>query len=199
MVNPDRLISLAKQVVGIARDLGIETALIGAVALAARNYERATRDIDLATSIVDPDAKLAELERALRAIGLFTALRLPDGDDDLGGVLDVGESTDEDGDLVKELQIVNFYNPHRPRINPGTKAVARAEVIDASSGLRCARLDDLVALKLDAGSRKDLADIVEVLARNPDADFELIRATCKQFDKDGVLETLIAEALAERR
>jgi hypothetical protein len=114
-------------------------------------------------------------------------------------VLDVGESVDDDGDLVTELQIVNFYNPHRPRVNPGIKAVARAEVIDASSGLRCVRLDDLVALKLDAGSRKDLADIVEVLARNPDADFDLIRTTCKPYDKAAVLETLIAEASAERR
>jgi hypothetical protein len=80
-----------------------------------------------------------------------------------------------------------------------SNAVARAEMIDASSGLRCARLDDLVALKLDAGSRKDLADIVEVLARNRDADLDQIRATCEPYDRAGVLETLIAEASAERR
>lgn len=46
-------IELAERVAGIARELGISTAVIGAVALAAHKYVRGTHDVDLATH-VDP-------------------------------------------------------------------------------------------------------------------------------------------------
>ncbi len=48
-------LALAERVAGVARDLGIETALSGASALAAHNYVRGTIDLDFATS-VDPRA-----------------------------------------------------------------------------------------------------------------------------------------------
>lgn len=42
----DPLIQLAERVSAVAAELGISTALIGAAALAARNYVRGTTDID---------------------------------------------------------------------------------------------------------------------------------------------------------
>ncbi|HEY1814980.1 MAG TPA: nucleotidyl transferase AbiEii/AbiGii toxin family protein [Kofleriaceae bacterium] len=182
----------------VARDLGVETALIGATALAVRGYERATNDLDLAIDI-DPFPKLHELERAIQGLGLRTKVRWPDDEDDLGGMLDVGTDLDEDGDLVTSLQIVNFNNPMRPRKNPARDAIARATPIEPSSPLRCVQLDDLIALKIDAGSRQDLADVVALVARNVDADLDRIRATCAPYGFTEIVETLIAEALLQRR
>ncbi len=55
-------------------------------------------------------------------------------------------------------------------------------------------MPDLVALKIYAGARQDLADIVELLARNPDVDLDEVRAAALSFDSGAVLEQLIAEA-----
>jgi hypothetical protein len=41
-------LSLAERIATLASELGIQTALIGASALAAHNYIRATIDVDLA-------------------------------------------------------------------------------------------------------------------------------------------------------
>lgn len=62
------------------------------------------------------------------------------------------------------------------------------------SSLRYVRLPDLVALKLHAGATRDRADIVELLASNPDADLREIRQIAGPFDRANVLESLIIEA-----
>jgi hypothetical protein len=189
---------LAERVVEIATGLGIQTALIGAFALAAHRYVRATLDVDLATN-VDPFDELAKLERALTDAGIRTRLRQPDDEDPIGGVLRAWTRENDDEDPLDLVEVVNFRNPLRLRRNPGADAIKRAIPLDAESKLRYVRLDDLVALKLYSGSRSDLADIVEVLSRNPDADLELIRETCEPYGKSDLLETLIAEASSERR
>lgn len=84
-------LSLAERVAGVARDLGIQTALIGASALAAHNYVRSTMDVGLAT-IVDPDTELRRLEQALRDLGLHTQLNMPDDEDVLGGCCGSGKT-----------------------------------------------------------------------------------------------------------
>ena len=94
MAQKDPLLRLAERVAEEANKLGIETAIIGAAALAVHGYERATLDLDLA-SAVDPTTELRELEKALLAMKLHTRLNLPDADDALGGVLNVWETEDE--------------------------------------------------------------------------------------------------------
>ncbi|HTJ44265.1 MAG TPA: hypothetical protein VL463_19310 [Kofleriaceae bacterium] len=186
----------AEKVAAIARELGIETALIGALALAVHKHVRATNDVDLASAVA-PSVELPKLERALRAAGLRAKLRLPDDDDPLGGVVVVWEREDDDGDPIDPIEIVNFVNPLRPRRNPGRAAIERAIELEGLA-LRCVRLSDLVALKLDAGSRQDLADVVDLLVANPDADLDEIRTVAMPFDAKGELETLIAEAIELR-
>lgn len=68
------------------------------------------------------------------------------------------------------VEVVNFQNPFRPSINPGREAVQTATPIGPSTSLRCATLPYLIALKLYAGSRRDQADVLELLRRNPVAD-----------------------------
>jgi hypothetical protein len=52
----------------------------------------------------------------------------------------------------------------------------------------------LIALKLYAGSRRDHADVVELLRKNPQADLEEIQAVCRAFGHAELLAELIREA-----
>lgn len=186
-------VQLAERIATTALDLGIETAVIGALALAVHKYVRATDDIDLATS-VDVYTSLRELGERLRGMGLLVELRTPDGDDPLGGVLRVWEREDQDGEPFEPVDVVNFRNPHRSNVTPAERAIKSAIAVDPASSLRYVQLADLIALKLYAGGAEDLGDIVAVLRRNPDANLDEIRARSARFDKTGRLEALIAEA-----
>jgi hypothetical protein len=184
---------VAERVAEAARRLGIETALIGAAALAAHNYVRATEDVDFATS-VDPRTELRSLQQALHDLGLHAELNMPDDEDVLGGVLGIWEHEDEDGRPLDLVEVVNFFNPYRPKPNPATAAIKNAVSLDEHTNLKYVRLPDLVALKLYAGGRQDLADIGELLVKNPDTDLDEVRAVAKPYDRGGDLERLIAEA-----
>lgn len=184
---------VAERVAEAARELGIETALIGASALAAHNYVRATDDVDLATT-VDPRTELRSLQRALQDLGLHAELHMPDDEDVLGGLLGVWEHQDEEGRPLDLVEVVNFFNPYRPKPNPAAAAIENAVPLDERTKLKYVRLPDLVALKLYAGGRQDLADIGELLVKNPEADLDEIRSIAKPYDRGGDLERLIAEA-----
>lgn len=189
MLDPVASLALAEHVAETARRLGIETALIGAAALAVHRYARGTQDIDLAVAVL-PHVHLAELARQLDAEGMRTSLRLPDDDDPLGGVLSVRPAHADD-----VVEVVNFLNPGNPSPARVSAAIARAEPLPGSV-LRCVRIEDLVALKLYAGGLGDLADIVNLLARNPDVDLDAVRAVAAPVDRSGVLDRLIAESSA---
>lgn len=77
-------------------------------------------------------------------------------------------------------------------------AIARAQAFPGSS-LRCVTIEDLVALKLYAGGLGDHADVVELLARNPDVDLDAVRATASPFDRQAQLESLIEQSAVVRR
>jgi hypothetical protein len=184
---------LAERVAEAARKLGIEMALIGASALAAHNYVRATDDVDLAT-LVDPRTELRDLQQALHDLGLHAELNPPDDEDVLGGLLGVWEHEDDQGRPLDLVEVVNFYNPFRPTPNPAASAIKNSVRVDEHTNLRYVSLPDLVALKLYAGGRQDLADIGELLVNNPAADRDEIRSVAGPYDRGGDLERLIAEA-----
>lgn len=190
MLDPAKTLALAERVAQAAEALGVRTALIGAAALAVHGYTRGTDDIDLAVA-VPPETALRELADELSAAGLRTELRLPDEDDPLGGVLTIWSADDEAQTDV--VEVVNFLNLAHPKVNPAVAAIGRSVALQGLR-LRCVTLPDLVALKLYAGSRGDLADIVNVLAHNPDADLDAIRAAAGEFDRQGALGDLMKEA-----
>lgn len=66
-------------------------------------------------------------------------------------------------------------------------------MVRAGSPLRLVPIPQLIALKLYAGGYKSKADIVELLARNPDLDLTEVRAVCHRYNLAG-LEEMIAEA-----
>lgn len=62
------------------------------------------------------------------------------------------------------------------------------------SPLKLVPLPHLIAPKLYAGGHKSKADIIELLARNPDLDLDETRAICRRYRLNG-LDELIREAL----
>lgn len=142
-------LSLAERIATAASELGIQTALIGASALAAHDYVRATIDIDLATR-VDPRTELRALEQRLRESGMSVELRMPDQHDPIGGVLSVWTHETADSERLDLVEVVNFSNPYLPAETPAAEAIRNATPLEPGSALRCATLRDLIALKLYA-------------------------------------------------
>jgi hypothetical protein len=116
-------------------------------------------------------------------------------------VWDLSDGNDKRNDVV---EIVNFLNPARAMITPASLALQRATRLDGIE-LNCVSLPDLVALKLYAGGSADYADIVQLLARNPEVDLDAVRtfllarlprqtSVSEPFDERGRLNTLIEEA-----
>jgi hypothetical protein len=173
----ERTLEVGEQVAQMLTRHGIRSAVIGAMAMAAYNYPRATEDFDLATD-ADPFAQLPAIAEELKRLGYSVALRLPDAEDSLGGVLDI---TGPDFDLV---QVVNFFNPLAPSLGMvGRDAVAAASGTgEPGSALRLISLPHLIALKLYAGGNSNVRDVLELLTRNPDVDRQRIRELASRFD-----------------
>lgn len=169
-----RTLAVAERVAQLVRAEGGHVAVIGAIAMAAHRYPRATRDLDLA-SATDPFTTLARVSDACRVEGWETKLITPDGEDPLGGVLTIT------GADFRPVQIVNFYNPLRPSRNPGAAAIATAVPAIQGTSLAVVDLAHLIALKLYAGGPRNRADVLELLARNPEGDMSSIEATCARF------------------
>jgi len=113
-----RTLEVAERVCDVLQAQAVETAVIGAMALAVHGYVRSTREFDLATH-ADPFLELTEVRRALKEAGLAAVLRTPDAEDPLGGLIEVT------GRAFKPIQIVNFLNPLRA-IPHGDRAAHRS-------------------------------------------------------------------------
>jgi hypothetical protein len=170
MPETDDSLLEAERISAILSSREVPVLVIGAVALAAHGYVRATFDIDLGVNVAIRDLKILEMH--LRSAGFVTALHEPDGDDPLGGVIDV---TSPSG----LIQIVNFGDRFPAVIQDaleGEKIQARPDL-----ALRVIPLPQLVVLKLYAGGVKSLADIIELLRRNPEADLQNIETLCRKY------------------
>jgi hypothetical protein len=182
---------MAEQIFRILQQHEIPAAVIGAAALAAHGYPRATRDFDLATN-TDPFPAFRRLEEALRREGFEVEFDAPDADDALGGVLRVK------GDDFERVEIVNFYNPW-PGARDGSilarEALSEAKmVLSPESPLRVVSLPYLIALKLYAGGRKATNDVLELLERNRDhLDLAGLRDVCNRHGLGAALEPLLTE------
>lgn len=184
---------IQSDIIAAAEDIMVElkrhrmdAVIIGGVALAAYNYVRQTDDMDLGVNATI--SSLRELASVLQAKGYEVALREPDAQDPLGGVLDV---TGPFG----MVQLINFADRFPVVIDDAlreTTLVARA-----GSPLKIVPIPQLVALKLYAGGFKSKADIIELLVRNPEADLEEIDAICQRYRIQGFRE-LIPEIERER-
>ena len=175
MFDPQANLLAAERVAGVLERHGVAAVVIGAVALAAYRYVRHTEGIDLGVDVDLADMRM--LVGALREEEFTAELREPDGDDPLGGVIDISGP-------FGLVQVVSFggrfpaairdaLEGEDVRVNPGSK-------------LRIVPLPQLVALKLYAGGSKSRADIVELLRRNPEVDLAPIRKACRRYRLRGL-------------
>ena len=182
MPDAESNLRAAERVASLLIENGVPAVVIGAVALAAYRYVRHTEDIDLG---VDADlSQMRVLTAALRDEGFVVDFHEPDGDDPLGGVIDVSGP-------FGLIQVVSFANRFPAVIRD---ALAGEDVrIRSGSELRLVPIAQLVALKLYAGGSGSKSDIVELLRRNPEADLDVIRTTCRRYrlrGLDAVLQEL---------
>lgn len=182
MHDADAILHAAEVVVGILKRHRVEAVVIGAVALAAYHYVRQTDDIDLGVNADLP--LLRAVAESLREAGYEVELREPDGADPLGGVIDVSGP-------FGLVQVIS-YAARFPAVIDDALRLSNV-VVRAGSPLRLVPIPQLIALKLYAGGYKSKADIVELLARNPDLDRDELRAVCARYRLSG-LEELIADA-----
>jgi hypothetical protein len=173
-VDLEGTLRLAETVLRTLQEFHVEPVVIGAMALAVHGYPRETADLDLAIA-VEPRL-LHEVAGSLAARGYDVAVRDPDPDDPLGGVLDVRSPG---ADLV---QVVNFDNPPSggfPRLV--VDAVASATPLITGRPLRVVDPYHLVAFKLYAGGAKSALDILELLDRNPKLDLTHLGRLCETY------------------
>jgi hypothetical protein len=186
-----RTLEVADRARALLATKGASCAVIGAAALAAHGYARATSDLDLGTA-TDPFTTLRWLTDALKKEGLAAALTTPDADDPLGGVVTIR------GDDFDQVQIVNFVNPLGASRNPGPEAIESAGLAIEGTTLKVVALAHLIALKLYAGGLKSRVDVIELLRRNPAADLREIRAVCARHALAAELDQVLAEVARAR-
>lgn len=186
MTVDERTLEVATVVAEVLRARGIETAVIGAVAAAVRNYPRATEDLDLAT-FTEPSPNFKWVRDDLIAKGYDAEFEYPDADDPLGGVLRVT------GPDFRKIEVVNFYNPMGKAAIVGREAIESAEP-NVLGSLAVARLPYLIALKLYASLgtlSKGHLDVMELLDRNPDINIVELRTLCDRLGLGRELDTVL--------
>lgn len=181
MQDPEQLLAAAEHVMQILDDHKIDAVVIGAVALAAHHYVRLTHDIDLG---VNADIQtLRAITSTLSAAGFHAELREPDGQDPLGGVIDITGA-------FGSLQVISFADRFPAVIEDALRATT--VTLRPGSRLKLVPLPQLVALKLYAGGLKSRADVLELLTRNPETDLDEIRNVCRRY-RLGDVEPILQE------
>ncbi len=160
----------AERIGAILAKEDVPVLIIGAIALAAHHFIRSTKDVDLGGNI--DLKKLKHIHKLLQNSGYQAELHLPDLQDSLGGLIDI------EGPFGL-VQIVNFGDRFPAAIED---SLSQQDKHNSSiTTLAIAPLPLLIALKLYAGSWKSLADVTELLRRNPDADLEAIGKICRKY------------------
>jgi predicted nucleotidyltransferase len=188
----EETLRVALHIMDLLERSGVRSALVGAVALAAHGYSRATEDVDIGVAIADLNQLKRIAEEMRAATRLELSLALPDADDPLGGVATLT------GPAVSQIQLVNFINPIGRGEHPGRAGVTTARPLSNTFNANIVDLPHLVAMKLAAGGLKSLGDVVELLFFNPDADLVAIEKLCAGYHLDRAWRSLLPEIQARR-
>jgi hypothetical protein len=125
--------------------------------------------------------RMRSLVDSLSAKGYNVEFHEPDENDPLGGVIDVSGP-------FGLVQLISFEGRFPAVIRDALEGEDLR--IRPGSMLRIMPIPQLVALKLYAGGWKSHADIVELLRRNPEADVDAIRKTCRKYRLRGLAQVL---------
>lgn len=175
---------LLLDVVDVLRRQGVSYAVIGAMAAAYHGVVRASLDAD---AILFPgDRSLELLTDELRKEGFRASLRRGDPEDPIPSLIAVEDSHENRVDLLGGLR----------GLDPAALTRAVAAPFEGASILMIG-LEDFVAMKLFAGSPRDLEDARGTLSvAGPKADLGLLRRLSLRFGKR---ERELLESLLEDR
>ena len=161
--------TLLAEAIAVLATSGIDHALIGGLALAARGVLRGTLDVDL---LADRRALDDGLWEPLRAAGSDVSVRRGDDDDPLAGVVRICRGSERPVDIVI------------PRNAWELDTLRRAEPVDVEDvRVPCVTVVDLVLLKLSAGGTRDRWDIDALLAVHGDSLVEQVDAQAEVLDE----------------
>ena len=183
-VNIEDTLDETERIVAILANEGVQSIIIGAIALAVHQYDRLTKDVDLGVNI--SVNQMEELLELLVEQGYEAKLHLTDPEYPLGGVIDIPGP-------FGLVRIMNFGE----RFPDAIQDALAAEPIRIweKSELQVIPIPQLVALKLYAGGWKALSDVVELLKSNPDENLDVIGEICRNYGLRGwskVMEELRA-------
>jgi hypothetical protein len=155
---------------------GIDYAVIGALAVAVHGVVRASVDADAVVAAAVP--QLRELQTKLKAGGLFVELRSGGVDDPIGAMMIVMDRYGNRVDLLAGIQGLDG-------------GIYQRSITLQPSGIRAALKivgrEDLIAMKLAAGSPKDLMDAEGCIAVAGDSlDADLVRKLARHFGREAL-------------
>jgi hypothetical protein len=177
-------LEVARETFGLLAVNGIETAVIGSVAVAVHGYPRATRDLDFGVAVLAFES-LQRMAVELRKLGYEVETSEPSIDDPVGGIVAVS------GPDFDPIEIVNLRAPSGRHAKLARDAIASAVKIP-ELGLPVIDLPHLVALKLVTGGRKDELDVIELLRANP-AQIDAVVAVCEKHHLSKQLNRALAD------
>ena len=183
-----RTIDAAEKVASVLASLGIESAVIGAMALASHKYVRNTNDFDLATC-ANVLVQLPAAKKALEKEEFEADLRLPDAEDPLGGVLRLnrrGIRRHRDRELPESVR-PGCVAPGR-RVHP--HGFSRGPARGFSPCRRFAASHRAQALRRRT---EEPERVIELLERNAPLDLVSIGDTCARHGLEAPLKAILAE------
>jgi len=167
--------------VGILKELHINYAVIGAMAASFYGVVRASFDADAVISITTQS--LESLEKTFKQDGFQTELRRGDHRDPIPALLALSDTYGNRVDLLAGIR----------GMDPDTFA-RTVEVPFEGERIRMVGLEDFIAMKVFAGSPKDLEDAKQAMAvSGKSIDRSLLQKTTSHFGQKAlkVLRTLI--------
>ena len=172
--GPGQVTDLLQDVVDLLNQQQTDYVVIGALAVAVHGVVRASLDADALVSV--NVRRLQEISQSLADKGLNTELRRGDFADPIPAMLIITDDFGNHVDLLAGLR----------GLDPGVYSRA-VELPSPWAGrpLRFAGPEDLIAMKLFAGSAKDLLDARRVLAVSSGSlNLTLLRQLCVRFGRD---------------
>ncbi len=172
--------SVLAPVLGLLERSGTPYAVVGGYAVAAWGKLRATRDVDLLCEVKDLDS----LKLSMQSEGLVFEHRVGDVDDPISDVIRINVSSGED---VYDIDLLAGIRG----APAGLLQRARTVQIEKLT-LKVASPEDMIILKLLAGSALDLEDARGILrVQNQNLDRSLLHQICTSPLKNDLANLLI--------
>jgi len=183
--GPGQSVLLLLDVIHILDKLHIPYAVVGAFAASFHGVVRASVDADALISLQPGPANVKVLVSGLIKAGLKGAYRKGDSDDPIGAVINIEDHFKNRVDLLMNIR--------------GVREDAFSRTIEAefmNARIRLIGIEDFIAMKIFAGSPKDLEDVAGALKisygriRMP-----LLRELVQRYGKNALdkLESLLKE------